>query len=182
MEAGVPVVYAKEHDDDNAPWVGSGNHGWPVFTERPFPSFSDLNLEPRVALQGFKDIKKRAEKMCDRWKQTLADAACLNAREELGPPADDPGKERQLKEIQRKSMQEAIVWWTYFLTHHECVFGSGQVEWSFAVEEVDSVQVAKLLPFAPHTPAACPSSMEVSIQPGSSMEVSMEARRPFVAR
>jgi hypothetical protein len=184
MEGSIPVVFSKEHDDDSEPWVGSGNHGWPVFVDGPFPQFSELSLEPRVALHGFMGIKRRAEKMCDRWKQNLAVDAASKAQAQIGAPEDDPRKERerQLKRTELESKRDAIKWWTFFLARHERAFGSGLDEWSFAVEEIDRVFITGLLPFPPRNTAACPSSMDVSMQPQSSMEVSMEATRPFVAR
>ena len=122
--------------------------------------------------------------MCDRWKQTLATNESLNIREEGTHPLDDPMKEREqhLKQIEREPMQDAIKWWTFFLDHHERVFGSGVEEWSFAVEKIDRAHVTTLLPFTSQTPVACLSSMEVSMQPGSSMEVSLQTTTPFIPR
>lgn len=151
----MPVVFGKEHDDDG-PWTGSGAFGWPIFQEGEVPRFNELKLEPRVAIQGFKDIQKRALRMCQRWKESLEDAKALGPESE-GSSAQDEGRQR--KEDERQALKAAIYWWKTFLAGHNKDFGPTAPP--FAVVEGSKHQINELLPIAQGHEAGT-SSMDIS--------------------
>jgi hypothetical protein len=171
LENDKPVVFGKEHDEENKDWRGSGGHGWPIFIEDGgAPTFRELKLEPRVAIQGFKDVEKRALKMTDRWRKVLEDAKALG-QAGGGISVEDRG--RQKKEAEKRALRSAINWWTEFLQKHNREFGPTAPP--FAVHEGTQANIDLQLPFAPAA-AAGASSMDISNIPTiSSMQCVSEA-------
>ena len=114
QERGRPVVYAREHDRDDEEWVGlPDGGGWPIFLEGVAPpSFVDLRVEPRTALQHFEGIEDRAQQFIGKWEGFMSSTRGLSGSQ--GPAATN-----------RQRYLAAIDWWRRFLADHKADFPSG---------------------------------------------------------
>lgn len=117
LERGRPVVYGKEHDLSNQPWVGrEDGTGWPIFLEdADVPTFAGLRPEPRTALQHFEEIETRARHFIRKWRGLLAAATGLSG--EQGPAATT-----------RLRTEGAVDWWENFLAEHKRTFPTGDMD------------------------------------------------------
>lgn len=102
------MVYAREHDDDDAPWVGHPRGGgWPIFLEAAaVPNFGALRRQPRTAVQHFLAVEERARHHMKKWRSLLGATAGLSG---VG------GGEAHT----RRRYARGIRWWADFLADHK---------------------------------------------------------------
>ena len=145
-EGGRPVVYAREHDNEDAPWVGHPDGGgWPIFLETAtLPTFSTLQRQPRTAIQHYKAIEERASQHIKKWRSMLCATAGLSG---------EGGREA----VVRGRYVRAIRWWVDFLADHrarwpqdEDVDATGA---ALVVEEGGDIDEPDMLPLS-HSSAA----------------------------
>ena len=137
------MVYAREHDTEDAPWVGHPNGGgWPIFLETAdIPTFGALQRQPRTAIQHYKAIEERAGHHIKKWRSLLTATAGLSG---------EGGREA----IARQRYVRAIQWWVDFLADHRSRWpqdgGVDDAGAALAVEEGGNVDDPDMLPL-PHS-------------------------------
>ena len=142
-EDGRPVVYAREHDNEDAPWVGHPDGGgWPIFLETAaIPTFSTLQRQPRTAIQHYKAVEERALHHIKKWRSLLCATAGLSR---------EGGREA----VARGRYVHAIQWWVDFLADHRARWPQDEdmdaTGAALVVEESGDINEPDMLPL-PHS-------------------------------
>ena len=133
MQNNVPVVYAREEDTEESPWMGDAQgNGWTIFDVCKPPSFKDVEFEPRVALADFGRYAQRANHFVRKWEEQLA-----------GAGGGDSGREYTNR------IGAAVKWWKEFLSAHRSMFRQQTDEATIVVDVPTNRSIGKFVPKTP---------------------------------